>query len=100
MSKRICVPLASLAAWMVMAPLAHAQAGESVGENIGDLLGGWAASLFTGVVAIISIIFLISRRFTELAVFLVIAVIVGGFALAPDSAAAAIKGLFNAITGA
>jgi hypothetical protein len=99
MNKRICVPLASLAAWALMAPAALAQAGESVGENIGELLGGWAASLFTGVVAIISIVFLISRKFTELAVFLVIAIIVGGFALAPDSAAAAIKGLFSAITG-
>ena len=99
MSKRITVPLATLAVWSLMTQAALAQAGESVGENIGNLLSGWAASLFTGVVAIISILFLLSRKFTELAVFLVIAIVVGGFVLTPDTAAAAIKGLFQAVAG-
>jgi hypothetical protein len=99
MTRLTSVALATVSVLALTASTALAQAGESVGENIGDLLGGWASSLFTGVVAIISIVFLLSRKFTELAVFLVIAIIVGGFALSPDSAAAAIRGLFQAIVG-
>lgn len=100
MTRLTSIALATVAAWALMASTALAQAGESVGENIGDLLGGWASALFTGVVAIVSIVFLLSRKFSELAVFLAIAIVVGGFALSPDSAAAAIKGLFQAIAGA
>ena len=99
MRKRLAVPLASLVVYLLTAPTALAAPGESVGENVGELLGSWAASLYTGVVAIVAILFLLSRKFTELAVFLLIAVVVGGFVLTPDSAAAAIKGLFDAVAG-
>jgi hypothetical protein len=91
--------LAVVAAVLMWAPAALAQSGEDIGENAGELLGGWASALFMGVVAIVSIVFLINRKYTELLVFIVIAVVVGGFAIAPDSAEAAIRGIYRAITG-
>lgn len=99
MTRGIALALTTFTTWVLLAPAALAQAGESVGENVGELLSGWASSLFTGVVAIIAIVFLMSRKFAELAVFLGIAVVVGGLVLAPDSAAAAMKGLFQAVVG-
>jgi hypothetical protein len=91
--------LGALAAVLALAPVALAQSGEDIGQNAGELLSGWASALFMGVVAIVSIVFLINRKYTELLVFIVIAVVVGGFAIAPDSAEAAIRGIFRALTG-
>ena len=44
--------------------------GERVGENVGRLLGGWARNLYVGVAAVVAMIFLLNRRFADLAVFL------------------------------
>ena len=99
MSRRFLALVAiTPAAWLTVAPTALAQQGERVGENIGELLGGWAASLFVGLVAIVSLVFLANRRYSELAVFLVVAVVVGAFALVPDAAAQTIRGIVRAIT--
>lgn len=83
---------------LAAAPTALAQQGEKVGENLGDLLGGWASSLFVGIAAIISLIFLLNRKYNELAIFVVAAVIVGGFVLAPDSVASTVKDIWSAVT--
>ena len=91
--------LGALVAVLAAPPAALAQSGEDIGQNAGELLGEWASALFMGVVAIVSIVFLINRKYSELLVFLVIAVVVGGFAIAPDSAQAAIRGIFRALTG-
>jgi hypothetical protein len=34
--------------------------GERVGENIGDLLGGWAESLFLGIAGLVALLFLLN----------------------------------------
>ncbi len=91
--------LATAASWLVVVEVALAQGGEQVGENVGELLTSWAGAVFAGVAAIVSIIYLISRRYTELAVFFVIAVVVGGFALAPDSTETLVRGIWTTITG-
>jgi hypothetical protein len=84
---------------LLHAPVALAQGGEQVGENIGDLLSGWAQALFIGIAAIISLVFLLNRRYNELALFLLAAVLVGGFVLAPDAVAGTIEDLWKTITG-
>ena len=58
--------------------------GEKVGENIGNLLGGWAKSLYVGIAAVVALMFLLNRRFADMAVFMVAALIVGGFVMAPE----------------
>src|SRR5215510_6379378 len=73
--------------------------GERVGENVGKLLGGWAKSLYVGITAIVALMFLLNRRFADLAVFVVAAVLVGGFVLAPAEVAGTIRDIWNTITG-
>src|SRR5262245_25400281 len=73
--------------------------GERVGENVGRLLGSWARSLYVGVTALVAIVFLLNRRFADLAVFLLAATLVGGFVLAPAEVANTIRDIWNTITG-
>jgi hypothetical protein len=72
--------------------------GEKVGQNVGHLLGGWARSLYVGIVAIVALGFLINRKFTDLAVFVLAALLVGGFVLAPGEVASTIRGIWDTIT--
>ena len=73
--------------------------GERVGENVGRLLSGWAKSLYVGVTALVALMFLLNRRFADLAVFLLAATLVGGFVLAPSEVAGVIRGIWQTITG-
>ena len=73
--------------------------GEQVGENLGNMLGGWAKSLYAGIAGIVAVMFLFNRRFAELAVFVGAAIIVGGFVLAPGSVANAVHDIWATLTG-
>ena len=73
--------------------------GEKIGENIGKLLGGWAKSLYVGIAAVVALMFLLNRRFADLAVFMVAALIVGGFVMAPNEVAGTIRDIWQTITG-
>ena len=73
--------------WVLVAPVWAAGDGERVGENIGNLLGGWAKSLYVGIAAVVALMFLLNRKFADLAVFMVAALIVGGFVMAPNDVA-------------
>jgi hypothetical protein len=72
--------------------------GERVGENLGGLLGGWAKSLYVGIAGIVALLFLLNRRFADMAVFMVAAVVVGGFVMAPNDIAATVRDLWRTIT--
>ena len=59
MRKFLTAATVTIVAWMLLAPAALAQGdGEKVGENIGNLLGGWAKSLFVGIAAVVALMFL------------------------------------------
>ncbi len=88
----------TLVAWLLLAPAALAQRGTDIGNNIGDIAQEWAGGIFFGVLALFSVYYLLKRDFSAFAVFLIIGVLVGGLVLVPESAEAAIKGLFRAIT--
>jgi hypothetical protein len=90
------------AAWLLLltaSAFAASGGGEQVGKNLGDLLGGWAKSLYAGIAGIVAVMFLFNRRFAELAVFVGAAVIVGGFVLAPGSVASAVRDIWATLTG-
>jgi hypothetical protein len=85
--------------WSVTTSAWAAGDGEKVGENIGNLLGGWAKNLYLGIAAVVALMFLLNRRFADLAVFMVAALIVGGFVMAPNELAGTIQDIWKTITG-
>ena len=96
--------VAVLATWIVLtaatAPAWAARGqGERVGENLGDLMGGWAKSLYVGIAALVALVFLLHRRFADLAIFFVAATAVGGFVLAPNDVAGTIRDIWHTLTG-
>ena len=85
--------------WVAAAPAAYAAGdGERVGENIGDLLGGWSKSLFMGIAGLVALVFLLNRRFADLAIFMVAATVVGGFVMAPNDIASTVRDIWHTIT--
>src|SRR4051795_8388856 len=88
---------AAVTAWLTLALTSAAALaagdGERVGQNVGRLLGGWARSLYVGITAVVALVFLLNRRFVDLGVFVLAAVLVGGFVLAPNEVAGTIRGI-------
>ena len=85
---------------IVAVPAALAKGdGERVGDNLGDLLGGWAKSLTRGSRRSSRSMFLLNRRFADLAVFMIAAVLVGGFVLAPGEVASTVRDIWHTLTG-
>jgi hypothetical protein len=85
--------------WLALAGSAMAAGqGERVGENIGDMLGGWAKSLYIGIAGVVALLFLLNRRFADLAIFMVAALVVGGFVMAPNDIAGTVRDIWHTIT--
>ena len=84
---------------LLAAPVWAAGDGEKVGENVGNLLGGWAQSLYVGIAAVVALMFLMNRRFGDLAIFMLAALLVGGFVMAPSDIAAIIKDIWSTVVG-
>lgn len=94
--------VASLFAVSVLAALFPAvalAAGNDVGKNIGDLLRHYAGEVYGGIVAIVSLFFLVHRRYEELAVFLLASVVVAWMVFAPSEIAKAAEGIGHQIFG-
>ena len=98
--RRVIWPaLVGAALWVLTAAPAYAAGdGERVGENVGNLLGGWAKSLFMGIAGLVALIFLLNRRFADLAIFMVAATVVGGFVMAPNDIAGTVRDIWHTIT--
>ena len=81
------------------APALAAGDGEQVGKNLGELLGGWSKSLYGGIAGLVALVFLLNRRFADLAVFMVAAVLVGGFVMAPGDIASTVRDIWHTLAG-
>jgi hypothetical protein len=91
-SCRACAIALVILAILVATPdLALAAAGNDVGENLGRVLRHFAGQLYAGVIAIVSLVFLINRRYAELATFLLAAVVVAWLVFSPDDVARAAR---------
>ena len=86
--------------WLLVlaAPALAAGDGERVGKNLGHLLGGWSKSLYVGIAGIVALMFLLNRRFADLAVFMLAAAVVGGFVMAPNDIAVMVRDIWHTIT--
>ena len=89
----------TLWAWLLVAPAYAAGNGEKVGENVGHLLGGWARSLYVGIAAVVALMFLMNRKFADLALFMLAALLVGGFVMVPSDVAGMVRDIWSTITG-
>jgi len=78
---------------LMLAPAAALAAGNDVGHNIGSLLRQYAGEVYGGIVAIVGLVFLVNRKFTELAMFFLAAVMVGWLVFSPDQVANAAKAI-------
>jgi hypothetical protein len=95
MSRRtvfICALALALTLALVVAPAALA-AGNDVAQNLGSLLRRYAGQLYGGIVALVGLLFLINRRFTDLAMFFLAAILVGWLVFSPDQVADAARAI-------
>jgi hypothetical protein len=83
------VALAAIA--LLLAPAAALAGGNDIGQNIGSTFRQWAGEAYGGLIAIISLVFLLNRRFTDLAMFLLAAIVVGWLVFSPDQVANAAR---------
>jgi hypothetical protein len=81
--------------WTVTASAWAQGDGEKIGDNVGKPLGGWARSLYVGIAAVVALMFLLDRRFADLAVFMVAALLV----MAPNEVAGTSRDIWKTITG-
>jgi hypothetical protein len=88
--------LAALAAALLLAPAALA-AGNDVGHNLGSLLRRYAGEVYGGIVAVVGLVFLLNRRYTDLAMFFVAATLVGWLVFSPDQVADAARAIGNQV---
>jgi hypothetical protein len=79
--------LTGLAVALLAAPEVALAAGNDVGRNIGSLLRHYAGQIYGGLLAVVGLIFLLNRKFTDLAVFFVAAILVGWLVFSPDQVA-------------
>ncbi len=94
--RRRSVFLLALAAALAIALLVASPAlaaGNDIGHNLGTLLRHYAGQIYGGIVAIVGLVFLLNRRFTELATFFVAAILVGWLVFSPDQVADAARAI-------
>jgi len=91
--------LATLGGLLIVAPDAMAATGNNVGQNLGGLLRQYASEIYGGIVAIVALIFLVNRRYTELGMFLGAAIVVAWLVFSPDQVANAARSIGQRIFG-
>jgi hypothetical protein len=79
--------LSGIAVALLAAPEMALAAGNDVGRNIGSLLRHYAAQIYGGILAIVGLVFLVNRKFVDLMVFFVAAVLVGWLVFSADQVA-------------
>lgn len=84
---------------VLVVPDAWAQTGNDVGRNLGGLLRRYAGQVYGGIVSIVGLVFLVNRRYTELAMFLLAAVLVAWLVFSPDQIARAARGIGREVLG-
>jgi hypothetical protein len=95
MNRRAVFALALAAALigvLLLTPAALA-AGNDVGHNLGSLLRRYAGEVYGGIVAVVGLVFLFNRRFTDLAMFFLAAILVGWLVFSPDQVADAARAI-------
>lgn len=95
MSRRVRLAASAVLAAiaLMLAPAAALAAGNDVGHNIGSLLRQYAGEVYGGIVAVVGLVFLVNRKFTDLAMFFLAAIMVGWLVFSPDQVANAARAI-------
>lgn len=95
MSRRALFTLAlavfSLGALLLASPALAG--GNDVAHNLGSLVRKDAAEIYGAIIAGVGLVFLFNRRFTDLAMFFVAAILVGWLVFSPDGVADAARAI-------
>jgi hypothetical protein len=99
MRRRLRISIILAAAVLLLAPATAlaAAGGNSIGANLAGVLRENAGEIYTGMVAVFSLVFLMNRRFTELVMFFCAAIVVGWFVFAPGQVADAAKAIAHQV---
>jgi hypothetical protein len=97
--RAVCAWLVAVSALSALPSSASAETGNDVGANVARLLKGYASELYGGIVAVVSLMFLVNRRYTELAVFLFSAIVVAWMVFASSDIASAAEAIGKQIFG-
>jgi hypothetical protein len=97
--RRICLCCLLAIYTVALLPAVALAAGNDVGANVGGLLKHYAGEVYGGIVGVISLMFLLNRRYTELAVFLFAAIVVAWMVFAPSEIAKAAEGIGKQVFG-
>lgn len=84
---------------LLVSPAAAVASGNDVGANVAGLLKGYASELYGGIVAVVSLMFLVNRRYTELGVFLFASIVVAWMVFEPSQIASAAKAIGHKVFG-
>lgn len=97
--RRLLIAVSLAVGLLAVFPAAALAAGNDVGGNLAGLLRHYASELYGGVVAITSLFFLVHRRYTELAIFLLASVVVAWMVFSPGEIAKAAESIGHQILG-
>ena len=97
LARSVLAGLAAAAVAALILPASALAGGNSVAQNLGSLAREYAGELYTGIVAVFALVFLMGRRFTELLVFFCAAIVVGWFVFAPGQVADAAKAIAHQV---
>lgn len=95
----VIVAVVALGGLLMLAPDALAATGNDVGGNLGGLLRQYAGEIYGGIIAIVALVFLVNRRYSELGMFLLAAVVVAWLVFSPDQVANAARSIGQKILG-
>lgn len=90
---RLALLLALAALSALLAPATALAAGNDVAHNLASLLRKYAGEIYTGIVAVVGLLFLFNRKFNDLAIFFGAAIVVGWLVFAPDQVASTARAI-------
>jgi len=90
---RLATSVCLVAIGLLLLPAAALAAGNDVAHNLGSLLREYAGQIYGGIVAVVGLVFLLNRKFTDLALFFVAAILVGWLVFSPDQVADAARAI-------
>ncbi len=93
------VAVFAIGALLALSPDALGATGNDVGANLGSLLRQYAGEIYGGIVAIVALVFLVNRRYSELGMFLLAAIVVAWMVFSPDEIATAARSIGGRLFG-